>query len=674
MQRKFDDFKKIQEVLQQAQTGLWAIELEDGKEPRMYADQTMLELLGLTGTPSPEECFQTWYNNIYEDYYPAVDACIDKMKLENRAEVEYPWRHTVLGKIFVRCGGVRDCSYPYGICLRGYHQNITDTIRLRQEKQVLEELNYEILDTLQGLFFAVYRIDLSKGTIKELHLPKNELPSAQEEIEYSCFIQQKVKNLYHPDDFLRLEKEFSLEALEKLCYQKHQKFAGEYRRIFGTQYRWVSLTISFWEGDGKGKWGILALQDIHLQKQREETNQLALEDACQAAKKANSAKSDFLSKMSHDIRTPLNAILGMTTIAEANLNDPLKVQDCIEKIKISGKLLRNLVNEILDMSRIESGNYHLNLSEFTMRELIDSVLSMVEPMFQEKQQIFKLNDRRLQEEVLVGDIMRIQQIFMNILTNANKYTPTGGTICFSIEEQLNQGNIYRGFQFTIEDTGIGMSQEFLYEIFEPFTRAEDSRISKVTGTGLGMAITYSIIQLMGGTIEVESELGRGSKFIVCLNFKKKEVQKKDELKIDKQKELIDISTLNLEGVHLLLAEDNELNMEIAKEFLELSGAKVKAVSNGKEALEEFRESTIGHYSIIFLDIQMPVMDGYQAARTIRALPRSDAADIPIMAMTANTFSEDIIMAKQAGMNEHIAKPLTLSKLSEILQKYLVHNT
>ena len=219
-----------------------------------------------------------------------------------------------------------------------------------------------------------------------------------------------------------------------------------------------------------------------------------------------------------------------------------------------------------------------------------------------------------------------------------------------------------------------MSQEFLDEIFEPFTRAEDSRISKVTGTGLGMAITYSIIQLMGGTIEVESELGKGSKFIVCLNFKKKEVQKKNELKIDKQKEVIDISTLNLEGVHLLLAEDNELNMEIAKEFLELSGAKVKAVSNGKEALEEFKQSSVGYYSIIFLDIQMPVMDGYQAARTIRALSRSDAADIPIMAMTANTFSEDIIMAKQAGMNEHIAKPLTLSKLSEILQKYLVHNT
>ena len=299
---------------------------------------------------------------------------------------------------------------------------------------------------------------------------------------------------------------------------------------------------------------------------------------------------------------------------------------------------------------------------------------MVEPMFQEKQQIFKLNDRRFQEEVLVGDIMRIQQIFMNLLTNANKYTPMGGIICFSIEEQLNQENIYRGFQFTIEDTGIGMSQEFLDEIFEPFTRAEDSRISKVTGTGLGMAITYSIIQLMGGTIEVESELGKGSKFIVCLNFKKKEVQKKNELKIDKQKEVIDISTLNLEGVHLLLAEDNELNMEIAKEFLELSGAKVKAVSNGKEALEEFKQSSVGYYSIIFLDIQMPVMDGYQAARTIRALSRSDAADIPIMAMTANTFSEDIIMAKQAGMNEHIAKPLTLSKLSEILQKYLVHNT
>lgn len=670
MQRKLNDLEKIQEVLQGAQTGLWAIELDDGKEPRMYADRTMLELLGLSGDPAPEECYQVWYHNIYEEYYPAVHKCVEKMKSENRAEVEYPWNHPVLGKIFIRCGGVCDTSYTGGICLRGYHQNITDTIRLRQEKQVLEELNGEILNSLQELFFAVYRIDFSDKTIRGLRLPEDVELKPGEKNDYDTFIQENVKRMYHPNDYPILQEEFSLKSLQRLCDSGIRKFAGEYRRRLGTDYQWVSITISFGGENGRNHWGIMALQDIHVQRQREEANRIALENACQAAKKADNAKSDFLSKMSHDIRTPLNAILGMTMLASVYQNDSEKVQDCISKIRLSGNLLMDLVNEVLDMSRIESGNYQLNFSDFRMKDLIDSMLSMVFTMFQEKHQNFQLELPDFRSDILSGDTMRIQQILINILTNANKYTPDGGTIRFRVEEQATEGKAYSNFSFSIEDTGIGMEKEFLDHIFEPFSRAEDSRISKVTGTGLGMAITYSILQLMGGTIEVESEPGKGSRFTVFLSLKQTAIPEKGkQLQTDlAEDETQDIRTLKLQGIHLLLAEDNELNLEIAKELLELSGAEVTAVKDGKEVLETYLASETGYYSVIFLDIQMPVMDGYQAAEAIRTSGRSDA-EVPMVAMTANAFTEDIVRAKQAGMNEHVAKPITLTRLSEVLHKY-----
>lgn len=564
------------------------------------------------------------------------------------------------------------------------------------------------------------------------------------------------------------------------------------------------LTMTFSYVSSEESWdGIESFYSvgIDITKDREEQarQRKALEDACQAAQVASAAKSNFLSSMSHDIRTPMNAIMGMAAIARANLNSPGKVHDCLNKIGTSGKHLLSLINEVLDMSKIESGKIDLALEQVNLPGILQDVMDMCGPLITEKRQQFQISIGQVQHEDVIADGDRLQQILMNLLSNAIKYTHEEGTITLRISEQPSQTHGKSQYEFTCIDSGIGMSPEYLSHIFEPFSRAEDPRISKLQGTGLGMTITENVVRMMNGTIQVESELGKGSKFTVSVPMEwcGQEESLSDELlglpvlvidddqitcenaaallnelgmrgywvmsgresigriaaahdqkddffavildwvmpdmngletvrvireKLgddvpiiiisaydysDIEEEFISagadafitkplfkskmlqvlqlfISSGESDAVHaadekkapefygkrILLAEDNEVNREIVIELLRVHDISVDAAENGRQALEMFDTSDPGTYHAILMDIQMPVLNGYGAAAGIRSLKRSDAQSIPIIALTADAFADDIARSQKAGMNDHIAKPVDVNYLLETLHKWM----
>ncbi len=545
------------------------------------------------------------------------------------------------------------------------------------------------------------------------------------------------------------------------------------------------------------------LKDITDQRKKERETRKALLDAYEAANRASSAKTDFLSRMSHDIRTPMNAIIGMTAIAGTHLQDPEKMAECLGKITSASRHLLALINEVLDMSKIESGTLSLNEEEFNLSSLMDNLLNMVRPMIEEKQHELEVCIHDLKHENVIGDSMRIQQAFMNIVSNSVKYTPSGGKIRIELTEKPS-GQVKTGcYEFVFVDNGIGMSQEFLKHLFEPFERAEDVRTSKVQGTGLGMPVARNIIHMMGGDIQVESELEKGSRFTVQILLKYQEedavslaeliklpvlVADDDEIACRSTCLMLDELGLHSEGVlsgeeavicvdraherqeqyfavildwkmpgmdgietakeirrrvgpevpiiilsgydwsqcemearaagvdafitkplfksrlatvlrglveeqqpqepeqqgreledtlehdftgkRVLLVEDNELNREIATEILEMVGLEVESAENGSIAVDMFAGADPGYYNMVIMDVQMPVMNGYEATCAIRSLKRKDARYIPIVAMTANAFAEDIQAAKSSGMNEHMAKPIDLGQLMDVLERWL----
>ena len=400
------------------------------------------------------------------------------------------------------------------------------------------------------------------------------------------------------------------------------------------------------------------MQEAMLEKERR-AKQL-LEEALQKAEAASQAKSEFLSRMSHDIRTPMNAILGMTQLAMLNLEDRVKLKDYLEKISGSGTHLLELINEVLDVSKIESGAAELVESEFNLKSLVMDVAEMVQVSAEQKKQTLSVKmDDDLNVSVS-GDERRIRQVLVNILENASKYTPAGGNIIFSLEETEQREQNTGTYRFVIRDNGIGMKQEYLKHIFEPFSRADDSRISKIAGTGLGMTIVKNLVSMMGGDIQVESRYGKGSKFQVTLCLTKcgapapvtpTEMTGKRNA---------------FAGIRVLLAEDNELNRQIAVERLEILGVKVETVENGREAVEAVCTHPAFYYDLVFMDVQMPELNGYEATGQIRASKLEAIEELPIIAMTADAFAEDVKQARLSGMNGHLAKPISIGKLQSAL--------
>ncbi|MDE7234980.1 MAG: response regulator, partial [Ruminiclostridium sp.] len=396
----------------------------------------------------------------------------------------------------------------------------------------------------------------------------------------------------------------------------------------------------------------------------------ALRDAYAVAKRANHAKTDFLSRMSHDIRTPMNAIIGMTAIAQMRLDDKERLADCLGKIESSSRYLLSLINEVLDMSKIESGKFVLNEEEFKISELVAAVVEMIRPVMNAKKHEFHTNAAEIGHGCVIGDHVRIRQALVNILSNAAKYTSEGGRIEFTVTEKPTPENGVGCYEFIVRDNGIGMTQEFLDRLYEPFERASDVRVNKEQGTGLGMPITKNIIEMMNGEIAVESEPGKGTVFTVTIRLKLWEEAAPVSEEKSASASLGTFRESNFSGIRALLVDDNALNLEIAEEILKMTGLEIETACDGKEAFERFSASPEGYYKIVFMDIQMPEMNGYEATAAIRSLNRGDAKTVPIVAMTANAFAEDVRAAKDAGMDEHIAKPLDFERLKEVLNARL----
>ena len=387
-------------------------------------------------------------------------------------------------------------------------------------------------------------------------------------------------------------------------------------------------------------------------------------EALQTAENANKAKTDFLSNMSHDIRTPMNAIIGMTSLIRHDAGNKAKVIEYADKIDISSQHLLGIINDVLDMSKIEAGKTVFKYTDFSILDFITELNTIFHSQIDEKNQTLTIIKENIRHEWVNGDQVHLMQIFSNLLSNAVKYTQEGGKIQFLVEECETKSSVYAKYRFLVSDNGMGMSADFKDTIFDAFTRAESSMTNKIQGTGLGMAITKNLVEAMGGTIDVESELGQGSCFEVLIDLR---IAEDRFVSSTEQAEKDEPAGNVLKGMRFLCAEDNELNAEILMELLKIEGAECTICENGKRVLEAFEQSAPGDYDMILMDVQMPVMNGYEATKAIRRSSHELAKTIPIIAMTANAFSEDIQHSLAAGMNAHVSKPVEMKVLEKTIR-------
>lgn len=928
----FEENIRMNHILYDAKIGLWYIELEEGKPGRMYADRAMLELLGLEESPTPEECYQHWHERIEKSSLGVVNEAVNTMISGQHGEVSYAWMHPINGKMYVRCGGVRDYEYTQGFRFRGYHQDVSEMVSLKKETEQLRNFKENMLLSLKDLYVSVMLLEIDTNEVYPLYLTEESKAVFSEKTMADIALKDMVQ-FYHPDEQEQMRREITLENLKIQMEKGKEKYIREYRRKIQGEYHWVSFTCYFVLKSSQRPRALIAIQDIHEQKKQEkeyqeylknryegnmeilrmslkntnileyyyypkegrivlpektaryygcekeyqhvkydfakalvdmeyydlfcrvheyiknggkndyfyysscqekfwckcsissvnfdeegntvfavgiiedltkqrkierdneryqsiyqftvdteydgigiidvengntdvkvaehinpkepikqgnfmeiksrfinlfmcledrdkyhkteitissileqlnqaeegvryyfrgreekgkrhkectiryfdeehtklfacvrdieqqvrseEKSKKALQKAFETAEQANRAKSEFLSKMSHDIRTPMNAIVGMAAIAEANSEDKERVHDCLNKIKIASSHLTNLVNEVLDMSRIESGKMNLVIEDFDLAELARETADIFQLKAEEKNQKLMLQMDSLKHKNVMGDQLSLQKVFNNILGNAVKYTQKGGNVLFRVEELPSLHQNYGYYKFIFEDNGYGMSEEFQQKLFEPFERSGDPRVESMEGTGLGMPIAYNLVQLMQGDIQVESELNKGSKFVITLFLP---LQDEEQGQVEAQESKGD--AVAFPGKRVLLVEDNDLNIEIAMEILKMFELEVCLAYNGQEAVDTYRSQEPGYFDMVFMDIQMPVMDGYTAAKEIRDSGREDSDKIPIVAMTANAFSEDVQKAIHTGMNDHVAKPIDIKLFIKVLEKWL----
>lgn len=539
--------------------------------------------------------------------------------------------------------------------------------KLENEKKEVEyaaHIYEKAINSIAVSYREIYYLNLLTG---EYRMVFPELNNKNEMGDYKNAIKEhlasgKIKN-ENEDEILSF---LSPENIVKELVDKDSIELKYKRRCFGTkdEYEWCLNTITIADRDSENRpvSVTVSIRSIETMIKEEKDRQELLQIAAKRAEIANKAKSDFLSRMSHDIRTPMNVILGMTAVATMNIDNKEKVKDSLKKISISGKHLLALINDVLDMSKIENGQEQLCEEKFELVEVLESIISLFQNQLQEKNMSADFTINSLIHNNVIGDERRLQQIFVNIIGNAVKFSNNGGKIRIYLEEKKSNISGKGYYQFIFEDNGIGMSEEFVKRIFEPFARADESGTTE--GTGLGMAIAINIAKLMGGDIEVESSLGCGSKFKVEVYLKINEEQQ-EEIK-EKDDEIADYTKCDYSGKRVLLVEDNESNIEIGKELLGAVGIQVEAAENGEKAIESLIENPKGYFDLIFMDIQMPIMNGYETTRIIRKMEREDLKNIPIIAMSAYAFTDDIKRAKEAGMNGSISKPIEISKLNKLL--------
>ena len=940
MEKRLEDLCTISEVLKDSRTGLWCIEMDEGKPPRIYVDDTFCEIMGMNAALSPEEHYIFWYERIREQEREKVTAAVEEMERGRHAEAQYGWSHPTKGIIYIRCGGKRDFSYSGGLRFHGSHQDVSELIQTQMEtQQRLEQREKEytklaqtskvdrtILHALPG-GVAVVRCTEEGTWVPEFLSDRfAEMCGMSREQVWEVYRKDAMTGV-HPDDQEKLageldryfngEKESTelvyrlrrgdqgyfwvrnvltmmrdengtrrvycvyrdmtreLEERERLRRQyderlaKHYRAAGPNALLTGhcnisrdevlelVDHTGLGLTRSFGRGrdaffegmsafledseerqtflqtfltaptlaayskgqtkqeqncfirlpgDGYGRYvrfkvslvpdpdtgeimGILTVTDVTEQTitgkilgkpsvlgcdliadvdlyrdcqtfltisgvgktarrqvgfseynknavrtyvipedrefllrmlepdyilsrlettdsfsfaysveggggkiltkhltisaidlrlgrvctarrditesvRAEQQSKKALEQALAAAKQASRAKSDFLSTMSHDIRTPLNAIMGMTALAQANLDNRERLENCLRKISLSSEHLLSLINDILDMNKIEQGKLVLNRETIDLSVVLEQMSAMFGVQAEAKGLRLEVRAPSITGRAFYGDPLRLNQILINLLGNAVKFTPPGGCVELEAEElpPLNGDKRIR-CRFTVRDNGVGMSQALLEQLFEPFSRGAD--VIHMEGSGLGLSITKGLVDLMGGTISTESRKGQGSTFRVELEFDA--VSERGAVPVHGENRE-NKTELPLSGYRILAAEDNALNAEILSELMRMLGARLETRENGALVLEAFRSTAPRTYDAILMDVRMPVMNGYEATRAIRRLDRRDAKTIPIIAMTANAFAEDVEAAMEAGMDAHVSKPIDIDRLVRLLKE------
>ena len=522
----------------------------------------------------------------------------------------------------------------------------------------------ETVRVLGNSYYALYRVNVKDDTYEMIKGSKYIRSRIQKTGKYEILL-NVMGEIIEPDAYHEYMESFSLQSMRKLLSKRIRNFGGDFQRQFGDEYRWVNVRVLFDESLEPQE-AVLCFREVEEEKNRQLQERKLLQNALENARQSEKAKQAFFSNMSHDMRTPLNAIIGLSDLVSQYSKDPQKVSEYIEKINFSSNQLLNLINDILDMSRFEQGKVILDNQQFDLKKCIEDSMAAFRLQADKEKKNFMVSFQ-IDDSYVLGDSLRMSQILNNLVSNALKFTDEGDSISVEIK-QLGRDKQAK-YKIVVKDSGLGMSKDFLPRLFEPYARETRFSGKEISGTGLGMPIVKNLVTQMSGQIQVESELGKGSTFTVVLPFL---VVNANEL-IENESKVSSSREISLEGRNILLAEDNLINMEIATEMLTMYGIKVTQAWNGIEAVDLFQSSPLFTYDAILMDMQMPQMDGCEAAKKIRSLSRPDATTVPIVAVTANAFTEDIAQTTSAGMNAHISKPIDFLLLCQTLSKLMMQS-
>ena len=668
----------IPQILKVAKIGMWKLLLGDGA-PKLYIDERIANLMSVPAGLPPEEIYERFSKRIAPQ--DLQKFLVYKNNLENGKAAELEYRiFKPSGEVMdVRFGGVMDTDYSgQGILICGYLQDVTPVKRvLHETQQQLEEEHRKLQDAqlvsnvLTHEFANVYLVNTVDMTIEvrkqDGFVVENVEKGDYLRLGYDDAWKYYINSCVHPDDRKALYRAGKMDNIIRELETK-EEYTVNYRSI-KQGVRHFQCVYHRLDKDRI----IAGFRNVDAIVAQEQRHRQIIEDALRQAERASKAKTAFLNSMSHDIRTPLNAIMGFTQMAAASLEDREKITRCLDKIKISSEHLLALINDVLEMSRIESGKVQIELGVVSLRKVINGLQYMFEEQAWKKDQVLLFDTDDIENSRVLADELRLNQVLINCVSNAIKFTPEGGTITVKVSQSAGSRAGYGLYTFSVRDTGIGMSPDFMESIFTAFSREQASTVNSVQGTGLGMAIAKNLVDLMDGTITVSSEKNKGSEFIISLeleinDYKESEPEVSSEcitkmIECDKNSDI----KSSLDGMSILLVEDNELNREIAEVLLSSLGAKVELAEDGDIAVEKVGRESDGVYDLILMDIQMPRLNGYEATAAIRKLPDSQKAEVPIIAMSANAFLEDRKAALAAGMNDHVAKPVDVKALVAAIQ-------